>query len=187
MHQEWRQGEMVEFVAFHPENETRGSAIAAAVEVIGYERLVRALYRYGLTSIQRDAWYPQQTELDLLRDMQRENSVTMLAVGMALADSAMFAASGVRTLLEALLRLNEAYQLTHRGHDIGSYAFQIQGKREGVLSCRTPYPADLEYGLLYRLAYKFRPPETTGFRLHRLEAVPDREGNDERSTFYLAW
>ena len=178
---------MVEFVAFHPMNETRGSAIAAAVEVIGYDRLVRALYRYGLANIQRDAWYPQQTELDLLRDMQRDNSVTMVAVGMVLADSVLFPVTGIRTLLDALLRLNDGYQATHRGYDIGSYAFQIQGKREGVLTCRTPYPADLEFGLLYRLAYKFRPPETAKFRLRRLEAVSDRQAEADHATFYLEW
>ncbi len=178
---------MVEFVAFHPMNETRGSAIAAAIEVMGYERLVNALYRHGLAHIQRDAWYPQQTELDLLREMQRENSVTMIAVGMALADSAMFPQTGVRTLLEALLRLNEAYQSSHRGQDVGSYGFQMQGERRGVLTCRTPYPADLEFGLLYRLAYTFRPPQTTKFHLHRLETVPDSEAEGNCSTFYLEW
>lgn len=169
-------------------NETRGSAIAAAIEVIGYERLVRVLYRHGLANLQRDAWYPQQTELDLLRDMYHQSEVTMIAVGMALADSVIFASSSMRTLRDALLRLNDAYQSIHRGYDVGSYALQMKSEREAILTCRTPYPADLEYGLLCRLAQKLRTPDTANFRLQRIDTTSGYEGDEnDHATFHLTW
>jgi hypothetical protein len=54
----------------------------------------------------------------------------------------------VNTTRQGFDTVNEAYQLNHRGGEIGSYEFVETGDRERTVICENPYPCPFDKGLL---------------------------------------
>ncbi|MEL6271380.1 MAG: hypothetical protein AAFR22_16350, partial [Chloroflexota bacterium] len=83
--------------------------------------------------------------------------------------------------------LDAGYKHNHRGPDIGGFHVEWAGKRVIQIVCHTPYPSDLEYGILYRLLQKFHPLDTGVYSVLRVPDTPNRKLGDDTCTFSVSW
>ncbi|MEL6271381.1 MAG: hypothetical protein AAFR22_16355 [Chloroflexota bacterium] len=172
---------MTEFVAFHPDNETLGIAIMATVKATQYRGIEEFLKKHNLENIKPDAWYPQQAELNLLKDIN--NMMDFVAIGMKIPDMVEYGVE-VKTIADALTLLDAGYQHNHLEKDPGGFAYQWTGERSLRLTAvKNPYPKDLVYGILYRLVQKYRPADSGVFAVLR-----DVDASDKDTySFSISW
>jgi len=175
---------MTEFVAFHPENESLGAAFLGLIEVMQYRGVDALLKKHGLPEIQPDQWYPQQKELDLLRDINL--TMDFVAIGMKIPDHVEYGVE-VKTLEDALTLLDAGYKHNHRGPDVGGFEHKWLGKRSIQMICHTPYPSDLDYGIIYRLVQKYHPGDVAVFTVLRELSAPNRKYGGDSCTFNISW
>jgi hypothetical protein len=175
---------MAEFVAFHPDNETLGQAFMGIIHVLQGRGIEDLLQKHGLTNIHPEKWYPQQKELDMLRDIGL--LMDFVAIGMKIPDLVEYGVE-VKTIADAFLLLDAGYQHNHRGPEVGGFQAEWTGKRSMRIVCHNPYPSDLDYGIIYRLVQKFHPAAAASFSVLRDPAAPNRKLGDETDTFNIAW
>jgi len=175
---------MAEFVAFHPDNETLGRAFMGIIEVLEDRGVEELLKKYDLQDIHPEKWYPQQKELDILREISL--SMDFVAIGMKLPDVVEYGVE-VRTIADAFTLLNDGYKHNHRGPNIGGFRAEWTGKRSMRIVGHTPYPSDLDYGIIYRLVQKYHPDGVGSFSVLRDTTAPNRKLGAETDTFNIAW
>lgn len=84
-----------------------------------------------------------------------------------------------------LAAIDEAYQLNHRGGEIGFYRFEPIDDQTGRMICENPYPCPFDRGLVRATARRYAPVEAFVF----VEEVGDdcrRDGAD-RCTYEVSW
>lgn len=181
---------MAQFVAFHPDNETRGQAVMATLATLEHLPALQGLAKkHGLAQVQPDQWYPQQAELDLMRDvyLTNEGMFDIVQIGMRIPDMVGYGVE-INTVSEALTLLDQGYKHNHRGVDVGSFSFAWQGERKLRLTAHTPYPSDLEFGVIFRLVQKYRPQDSTQLFVELDDRLPNRRrGDGDRCVFDIAW
>jgi len=149
---------MAQFVAFDPKVEVIGTAIMSIAAGLGKTALP-ILSTHGLDTVDPDQWYSQQTWLDALKDIamgQYNAMFDLVAVGMAVPNTAVFPPD-VNSMVSALVSIDAAYHMNHRGGEIGSYQISESTNDQLTVICRNPYPCDFDYGLIYSMARRFRP------------------------------
>lgn len=174
---------MAEFVAFEPNVEVLGISMLSVTEAMG-EQAYGVMEKHGLINIDPESWYPQQTYLDAYHELSTLGFFNMVSVGMKVPDNAKF--PPVNSVEEALKLLNTAYQMNHRGGDIGEYRYEKVNESEARMICRTPYPSDFDYGLIYRLVQKFAP-KGSHVVVVRDENAPSRKNGDDSCTYIVKW
>ena len=176
---------MAEYIAFDPNAEVIGQGVVAMVAALG-DSAVLIFAKHGLADIDPDAWYPMQSNLDAFREVSKGDFFNMVAVGMKTPDVALFPPE-IDTVEKALTLLGQAYQMNHRGGEIGEYTFTKTGERSGEMVCRNPYPSDFDYGLIYRLVQKFRPTDGEGFKVVRDDSIPNRTTGADACLYRITW
>ena len=83
---------------------------------------------------------------------------TVRRIGKELADTYDWSTQPT-TVGDALATLDDTYHRLHRGA-VGGYNFERTGAESGRLVCKTPYPVELEEGLLRGIGQRF---SETGF------------------------
>ncbi len=175
---------MAEFVCFDSNVEAVGQGIMVIVAALG-DKALPTLAKYELDDLDPEGWYPQQPFLDAFRELSQQGFFNMVACGMKVPDVAAF--PPMETVEEALSLVGQAYQMNHRGGDIGEYTLKEIGDRKAEMYCRNPYPSDFDYGIIYRLVQKYRPEDSKGFKVVRDEEVPNRKTGADACTYYIEW
>lgn len=179
---------MAEFIAFDPNVEVMGTNYLTLIELVPRQALVReALEENGfqIGEIQAEKWYPQQSLLNVWKVLAMDVSFDLVAVGMRIPDLFQFPPQ-IDSVESALGGLNVAYEMAHRGGEIGEYRFEKTGERSGTMICHNPYPSDLDYGIVYRLVQKFRT-DNHPFTVRRDENAPSRKTGGDSCTFNIEW
>lgn len=175
---------MAEFVAFDPNVEVRGVSMVSINQAIG-EKAAPVLKKYNLEVIEPDGWYSQQNYLNAFQEVSRMGFFNLISIGMRIPDLALF--PPINSVEEALSLLNAAYQMNHRGGDIGEYRLEKVSGREARMICRNPYPSDFDYGLIYRLTQKFLPEDSTGAIVIRDDTAPTRKKGADSCSYTIKW
>lgn len=175
---------MTEFIAFDPNAEVRGLSILTVLAHLGKEAHA-ILQKHGMSHVDENSWYPQQSLLNIYRDLASLEFYNMVSIGMKVPDNAPFPPDC--SVEEALAVINEAYQNHHRGGDVGEYRYEPMGEREARIICRNPYPSDFDYGVIYRLVQKYMPADSRGVTLVRDESAPNRKKGGDSCTFIAKW
>ena len=179
---------MAEFIAFDPNAEVMGTNFLTLIELVPRQNLTRdALLENGINidDIHAGKWYSQQSLLNVWKQLALDVSFDLVAVGMRVPDSFEFPPE-INSVETALGSLNIAYQMAHRGGEIGEYRFEKTGERSGTMICHNPYPSDLDYGIVYRLVQKFRT-DNHPFTVRRDENAPSRKTGGDSCTFNIEW
>ncbi len=179
---------MEALTAFDPRTEVLGQAMLALVECIRSDYILPILDRHGLSDIDREAWYPHQDWLDVFKDIASDPSAatpTLVAAGMKFAETAMFPPE-ISTLEDALIAINDGYQLNHRNGYAGEYAVVIMGPGHIQVIDHTPYPDDFTYGLIYALAHRFSPEGAYPIVRHDPDSPCRKQGADT-CTYDVEW
>lgn len=123
------------------------------------ERTARLLAAHGLDETASAVWYEAADFAALCDDvLASTGGNTVRRIGKELADTYDWAVTP-GSVVDALASLDGAYRDAHRG-DAGGYDFQRTGAESGRLICRTPYPVELDEGLLRGIGQRF---SDTGF------------------------
>jgi hypothetical protein len=176
---------MAEFISFEPNVEVSGRVVLSTFAAPD-EQTGPVLEKYSLSKVSPEAWYPLQSMLDVLRELAEMGHFNMVAIGMTIPDVALFPPE-IDTVEKALTSLGEAYQMNHRGGEIGEYVFKKIGERSGEVLCRNPYSSDFDYGLIYRLIQKYRPDDSDSFRVVRDDSVSNRKNGGDACTYHVSW
>ncbi len=177
---------MAEYITFDPANEIIGHGALANITALDRDDIQHFLQKHNLTDIEPDSWYPHQPIMDLLRDINEANFLNLVAVGMNVPKVAAFPPH-IDSIEKALGMLDIAYQMNHRGPDIGYYHFESTGERSGKMICKNPYPSDFDYGLVYALVKNFRPADSVDFSVVRDETVKNRTTGGDTCVYHIEW
>ena len=176
---------MAQFTAFDPSAEVKGVGLQVYVTALG-EQAQRTLKAHGFNRIDPNRWYSQQQFLDALHDLAKGDfnaAMDMVHVGTEIPELAAWPPD-VRTAEEALFNLNVAYHMYHRG-DVGEYHIKQVGERQFVIDAHTPYPCDMDYGIIYATARHYLP-ENAHLTVEHADGSCRKNGNDY-CTYYVSW
>jgi hypothetical protein len=169
--------------------EVSGQAIMAfmAAMRLAQDKAVKLLAGHGIAPVDRQAWYPLGAVLAALRTIFAQiGPSTLKAVGHHLPDHAPFP-SPIGSIEDAMRSIDIAYKASHRGTGtIGGYAYTSQGNRTGRMVSDTPYPCQLDEGVIEAMAERFRPSDSFFVHLtHEPQQCRARGGT--LCTYTLRW
>lgn len=143
---------------------------------------------HGIEDPDPDGWYQLRPWLDALSE-----------IGATLGDDALVnlgrkVPEGVRwpdevdSAHDGFATVNEAYQMNHRGGDIGHYEFVETDDREHRVVCENPYPCSFDRGIiegtLRAFGYEFSYPPMAF--IHETSDHCRAEGGD-RCEYRVTW
>lgn len=183
---------MAQFEAFDDDVEVHGRTITAVVEeALGrfsgtyQERAREVLAENGVEDPDPDDWYPQQAWLNTFRAIADELEPHLLdRLGGQIPAVADWP-SGISGVPEGLQSIDEAYQLNHRGGDIGYYRFERIDDQSGELISRNPYPCLFDRGLVRAVAQNYAPVESFVFVEENGDTC--RRDGDNACTYTVYW
>lgn len=183
---------MASYEAFDSGVEVHGQTIVTVVNDAlarfseGYRELaLETLAENGVRDPQPDEWYPQQAWLSTFEALADEMEPHILdRLGEQIPDVVEWpsAISGVE---EALQSIDSAYQMNHRGGEIGHYRYQSVDDQRGDVICENPYPCPFDRGLIRAVARRNAPVEAFVFVEERDETC--RRDGDDRCTYTVSW
>jgi hypothetical protein len=171
----------MQFQAIEPNVEVNGQALAFTIS--GFRLLpsvgLRFLHKYGLAPLGPDgkpalaveSWHPQTKWLECFGAIYREvGPNTTLEIGRQLGRLYPIPPH-VTSIHEALQWLDVGYHLAHRKHGapmfdlqtrhmtegIGHYGYKREGERRIRSRCDTPYPCELDLGIITGLTLRLDP------------------------------
>lgn len=179
---------MAQFQAFEPQTEVGGASILLLVDAMGtFKRLATSiLERNGIHEIDRNKWYPLQAYLDAYREIYEQiGERTLKSIGKQVPDKVHWT-SDIDSIEGALISINAAYNLNHRGGNIGYYRYEKAGERSAKIVCCNPYPCVFDMGLIEAVGNKFAPP---GSRVRVTHETPDvcRSKGGDVCTYSVRW
>ncbi|MFB6361227.1 MAG: hypothetical protein ABEH59_07875 [Halobacteriales archaeon] len=183
---------MTEFEAFDTDVEVHGQTILAVVDGAlsnfskGYrESAHEALAENGIEDPEADEWYPQQAWLNTFKVIADELEPHLLdRLGEQIPPTVDWP-SGISGVEQGLKAIDEAYQLNHRGGDIGYYRFEPRDEQSGEVICRNPYPCLFDRGLVRAVAQRYAPVES--FVFVEEERDQCRRDGDNACTYTVYW
>lgn len=175
---------MAEQKAFSRDGEVSGQTVRSVVEGVGQfsttykDRALDILDDHGLPEPEEDEWYSWGAYIDAFEELaDTVGPKTVTKIGSEIPDLVDWPPH-IDSVEGALAALDEQYQQTHRGDEIGYYEFEKSGDG-GVVESKNPYPAALDEGLLKATAEKFSDDDA----FVRVEQTSD----GEVTTFQISW
>jgi hypothetical protein len=179
---------MKPFEASSPKVEVNGETVLSVLAGMGAAstRAHRVLTTHGIPDPKPGQWYPQQAWLNAFKELSDTlGPNTLYQIGMKIPEQAKFPPQ-IQTIEQALAAINMAYQMNHRGGEIGSYEFKPAGNAGGKMVCRNPYPSDFDRGIIQAMANRFKPQgKTVTVELDGTQ--PTRKNGAESCTFNVKW
>ncbi len=139
---------MPEYEALSSSAEVKGNAILAIIEGMTNKDLARdILAKYGLSDVDPNSWYPEQSWLNIFSDISGElGDAALYLVGRATA-GIIDIPSDISSIQEAIDRLDEIYQAHHKGR-AGSYIVTEVGDDYARIESKNPRPCAYDMGFL---------------------------------------
>lgn len=182
---------MAQYEPFETGVEARGDTLLAIEQALSrfsdeYQQQARqAMAEYDIEEPDPGAWYPQRAELNTLETIAEELEPHILdRLGEQIPDFAEWP-SNISGVEAALRSINEAYQLNHRGGDIGYYEFEKTDDRTGEVECNNPYPCLFDRGLIRAVAREFSPVKSFVFVEERGDEC--RRRGADTCTYTVHW
>jgi predicted hydrocarbon binding protein len=152
---------MANYEPFEAGVEVNGQTILSVVKGAGvvspvFERKAQEfLSNHGIDDPQPGEWYPQADYLAAFEQIERDGGAQLLTnIGREIPKMADWP-EGVASVAGGLESINRAYQMNHRGGEIGSYRFEATGSRSGVVYCENPYPCLFDQGIVEGVVSEF--------------------------------
>jgi hypothetical protein len=169
-----------------PNSEILGQAIQGYILGMGaFEATARdILQAHNLDRNPRpDGWYSQQAFLDALKEIaERIGPNTMRQIGKNVALVVPLPPE-IDTLEKALSGISQGFKASHRGGTVPRMEFIKTGENAAKIVSGTPYPTELEMGMLAGYAARFG--KTIKISLDKSQ--PMRNSGGGTDTFLLKW
>ena len=181
---------MASFKAIDPGVEVSGTSILSFLYAIEFGREMRAeiLSEHDIEPTE-DSWHNQQRYLDALKQIaENVGEKTMFLMGKAVPESATFPRE-IQGVEAALNSINVAYQMNHRGDDIGYYKlveFDADMHR-AVMECKNPYPSEFDRGILTTMVRKFTAEKANAVDVVLDTTKPSRREGGDTCWYVIGW
>ena len=182
---------MPQFKAHSPHVEISGRTlvgILGGLEAAGAHRdeAVALLAKSGVLDPQPEGWYPQQAILTVLGEAaKRWGPGALRSAGRAVPLTARFPPE-LESLERALLTLDIAYQVNHRGGRIGHYSCKPVGPKQMEFFCDNPYGCEFDLGI-FETILDLHAPAGTNPRLEHAPGTGCRREGGRACFFRIAW
>lgn len=171
--------------AFSTDGEVSGQTVRSVVEGVGQfssayrDRAIDILDNHGLPEPEAEEWYSWGAYIDAFEELtDTVGPKTVTKIGSEIPGLVDWPPE-IDSVAGALAALDQQYQQTHRGDEIGYYEFEKTEDSGGVVECKNPYPASLDEGLLKATVEKFSDDGA----FVRVEQT----GDGEVTTFQISW
>lgn len=181
---------MARYQAFDPNVEVTGGSAMSFIVNMMHDRIDYILKRHALDHIDPQKWYPLQHVLDMLSEVaiMSDSTNIFVSIGMATADlGAGRLPPEIQngTFLDFMRQYPEISKNRHRGGDWGYMNVEIPNSNHVIVHCRTPYPDDLNYGIIYGYTRYFLTKAGKGFSVTFDETLPTREDGGTETVFHI--
>ncbi len=182
---------MAQFVPFEEGVEVLGGVVLSIVNSIDEvfeSEMLSILEMHGITDPQPDTWYPLDSLLSALKYIADEiGPNTLFVIGKGIVQNAKFP-EGIGNIKEALISLDEAYHMNHRGGDIGYYKVEKfdEDERTAVIECTNPYPHYFDKGILTALSRRYAP-DVSNIEVEADPSRPNRLDGSDSDFFIVRW
>jgi len=176
---------MAEFKAFTFGVEVNGETVLSIINGMESRReeALDILKKNGISDPRPGEWYPQQAWLDAFREIaERFGDGCLYEIGKKIPENAKFPPH-IDSLEKALLSIDAAYHVNHRGGGIGSYKFEKTGGHSGVMVCKNPYPCSFDRGIIEALVRAFSPEAS----VRHDAGAPCRQHGADSCTYIIEW
>ncbi|WP_309893165.1 hypothetical protein [Archangium sp.] len=168
--------------------EVYGRSVQALVNAMEFLKLKakRVLATHGIETLEAEQWYPMQNVLGSFEDILKQvGPHTTRAIGHALPKHAAFPPH-IDSFESALLSLDQAYRMNHRGPgNIGSYRVIPGVNRTSTVMCDNPYPCEFDQGIMEALYDRFPPKNSLRLRIDHDPGC--RAKGAHACTYHLKW
>lgn len=154
---------MAQFQAFDKNVEVNGEVVHSILEGMGDYREIglQILERNGIKSPEKGEWYNLQNLMDSFREIDEKlGSDTLFLIGSKIPEVAIFP-PGIENMEDGMPLIDQAYNMNHRGGDIGYYKFSMVDENNAVMEAKNPYPCEFDRGLVTGFAKIFPPKNVT--------------------------
>lgn len=182
---------MAQFTAFDENVKVKGQTILSIVKALPVDQEAKCemLHAHGIINPVAGNWYPQQAWLNAFKELSEKFGDHLLfKIGGIIPDHAAFP-PGTDTLKHALQSIDKAYQMNHRGGEIGSYRLVDFNEKEkkAVMICQTPYPSEFDRGIISAMLQKHRPASSVKQSVHLDTTKTSRTKGSHSCTYKLFW
>jgi hypothetical protein len=136
-----------------PDAAVRGGVVLSALAAMGpfRKRGEQALSEHGISAVDVEEWYPLGPYLDALDAIrERMGPNTLFQVGRQIPKHVALPA-GLSSFAAVLSAFGTTYGTIHRGVPEGAVTHQLLTDRSGRITSATPYPCDLDRGVIVGL------------------------------------
>jgi hypothetical protein len=185
---------VTEFKSFAADAEVLGDAIEAFVAGFPPELSKigsGVLTAKGIDGFRRGEYYPLQSLLDAMKEIQDKFSSEMLfRIGEKIAANAVLP-PGIDSLETCLASINTAYHMNHRRGEIGSYEYtylgEVGGLKRAKMTCPNPYPCAFDRGVIHGFAQRFKPSGAVDVIVRHDESQPCRRTGAHACAYLISW
>lgn len=176
---------------FDPDTEVSGHAMLALIECMVAKDIIPILEKHGIDrrTLHVEDWYPLQRWLNVFDDILAvqgfQSTLNLVDIGRTYVNTA-YLPEDIDTLEDALIAINDTYQLNHRNGYAGEMSIIIMGPGHIQVVDHTPYPEDFSYGMIYGVAQRYRP-EGVRLIVRHDDEQPCRKRGDDSCTFDISW
>lgn len=175
---------------------TSGKVILEAMKPFDH-MLESLLAKHDIHKLKTDGWYPTHVFSEVLQIVAREvGENTLFSIGKRVPDIAVWPAD-IKDIDAGLSSVDVAYHMNHRDskgvlfdpktgqmrEGIGHYSYQRTGPRSAVMVCSTPYPSELDRGIVTGTARKWKPSADAVLDVSK----PTRKSGGGSCTYIIEW
>lgn len=172
-----------------PNAEIIGQNLMSTVVHLNRDSVKPFLRRHGLDKIDPGKWYPLSQWMAVLNDIAEEGggSTDFVSLGLAIAETAVLPTEVENASFEEFCQgMDYAYQMNHRGGDVGQYLAENIAEGHVRVTVTAPYPDDQAYGVLYGFARRFLP-NGTHFIVEYDQHEPRQEQGGDSTIIHIRW
>lgn len=181
---------MAEFKAYAQRVQVNGETVLSVVDGLGVfkEQALTILKENGISDPQPGMWYSQQAWLDSFKYIaQSMGGSSLYTIGEKIPANAKFPPD-IDSLGKALMAIDVAYHMNHRGGEIGHYTMKRTGDRSVIMVCDNPYPCDFDRGLISAFTRRFKPKGFSHFStVSHDDSKPCRKKGANSCTYTIIW
>lgn len=182
---------MAQFIAFEEGVEVNGQTILSIVKAlpVGQEMRSEILSAHGIGNPEAEKWYSQQAWLNAFKELSGTMGDKILFnIGESIPEYAVFP-TAIDTLEKALKSIDQAYHMNHRGGEIGSYRVAMfnEKERKAVMVCQTPYPSELDRGIICTMLKEYRPASSQHYTVDLDTTTISRTKGNNSCTYNISW
>lgn len=173
---------------FSPNVQVLGRTLVSLIDELPNfvrKKMQKVLEKEGMTELDLNTWYDIKVALAFHDQIAKDfGPNTLFEVGKSIIEKAVFP-PGMDSLESGLQSINVAYNMNHRNGYIGFYKIISHDLEEKkiIMHCHTPYPCELDRGLITAMARKFK----TGIRVVVDPSKPNKKEGGNESSYIISY